>query len=63
MSTLSGKRIRLVYCSDPYTLLRPGDLGIITSVDDAGTIHVQWDSGSCLGLIPGEDQWSIETFV
>lgn len=24
-------------------------------VDDAGTVHVDWDCGSTLGRIPGED--------
>ena len=28
-------------------------------VDDAETVHVQWDNGSRLGLISGEDQWDI----
>lgn len=26
-------------------------------VDDVGTVHVAWDNGSTLGLIPGIDQW------
>ena len=28
-------------------------------IDDMGTVHVKWDCGSSLGLIPGEDMWSI----
>ena len=53
---IKGKRIELISTSDPYTNLRPGDRGTIDFVDDMGTIHVTWDNGSTLGLVPGEDQ-------
>lgn len=48
---LVGKRVRLVYCNDPYTRLRPGDEGTVVLVDDMDTVHVSWDSGSQLGLV------------
>jgi len=35
--------------------LQAGDVGKVTHVDDIGTIHTAWRSGSSLGLIPGED--------
>ena len=54
---LKGKRIELIYTSDPYTDLKPGDRGTVDFVDDMGTIHVNWDNGSTLGLVPGEDQY------
>ena len=53
---LSGKRIELISTSDPYTELKPGDRGNVDFVDDMGTIHVTWDNGSTLGMVPGEDQ-------
>lgn len=37
-----------------------GEKGIIQCVDDMGTVHVRWDSGSSLGLIPGEDNFHVE---
>jgi hypothetical protein len=55
--TSKGDRIFLTYTSDQYTKLTPGDEGTVTHVDDLGTVHVQWDSGSTLALIPGEDSW------
>jgi len=58
-SPLVGKRIRLEHCSDPYTRLRPGLEGTVSFVDDPGTVHVKWDDGSTLGLIPGEDRWTV----
>lgn len=51
----SGTRVMLLKMNDPYTKLQPGDKGTVTSVDDMGTIHVSWDSGSSLGVVFGED--------
>jgi len=55
---LVGTRVRLQHTSDQYTTLRPGDEGTVNLVDDLGTVHVHWDSGSRLGLVPGEDRWT-----
>ena len=52
----SGTRVMLIRMSDPYTYLRQGDRGTITLVDDIGTIHVNWDRGSMLGIVFGEDE-------
>ena len=52
----SGTRVMLIRMSDPYTNLRPGDRGTVTMVDDIGTIHVNWDRGSMLGIVFGEDE-------
>lgn len=54
---MRGRRVKLVRCSDPYTLIKPGDLGTVSMLDDMGTLHVKWDNGSNLGLIEGEDRW------
>jgi hypothetical protein len=50
-----GTRVELIKMDDPYTSLRPGDKGTVTGVDDIGTIFVNWDSGSSLGVAFGED--------
>jgi hypothetical protein len=50
-----GTRVVLLKMNDPYTKLEPGTKGTVTSVDDIGTIHVNWDSGSSLGVAYGED--------
>lgn len=51
-----GCRIELVYMNDPFnTKLVPGCKGTVVAVDDIGTIHVQWDCGSSLGIAYGED--------
>jgi hypothetical protein len=59
MSAKKGDRVRLDHTSDPYTELRPGALGTVGHVDSIGTVHVRWDSGSNLGLVPGEDRWTV----
>jgi len=52
----AGTRVELIQMDDPYNhKLVPGTQGTVRWVDDMGTIHVDWDCGSCLGLIPGED--------
>jgi hypothetical protein len=57
---LQGRRVRLISCDDPHTRLQPGTRGRVTFVDGLGTVHVVWDDGSRLGLIPGVDQWDVE---
>lgn len=51
----AGTRVELVKMEDPWSKLKPGDRGSVTSVDDIGTIHVAWDCGSSLGIVYGED--------
>lgn len=54
-----GKRIRLIKTDDKFTKLKPGTEGTVKSVDGTGTLHIKWDDGSNLGLIPGEDEYQI----
>lgn len=50
-----GTRVRLVKMDDPYSKLIPGDAGTVRFVDDTATVHIQWDNGSTLGAVYGED--------
>lgn len=50
-----GARVELVSMNDPYSKLAKGAKGTVMSVDDIGTIHVNWDCGSSLGVVYGED--------
>ena len=52
---IPGTRVVLLKMNDAYTKLQPGAKGTVTGVDDMGTIHVSWDSGSSLGVAYGED--------
>lgn len=50
-----GTRVELIKMNDPYTKLKAGDQGTVTMVDSIGTVFVNWDRGSGLGLAFGED--------
>ena len=50
-----GTRVELISMQDEYTKLAAGEKGTVIDVDDIGTIHVNWDCGSCLGIAYGED--------
>ena len=51
-----GCRVELVSMSDPYTDLKPGDRGEVTDIDAIGTVFVNWDNGSKLGIAYGADE-------
>lgn len=53
---LPGSRVELVQMDDPYSKLAPGERGTVTHVDDTGTVFVNWDCGSALGIIYGVDR-------
>ena len=56
----AGTRITLHSMDDPQAP-PPGTKGTVSYVDDMGTIGIEWDNGSALSLIPGEDSFSKET--
>ena len=45
-----GSRVKLIRMDDDYAP-PSGTKGTVTHVDDLGTIHVEWDNGSTLGVI------------
>ena len=47
-------KVQLVHMRDEYAPPE-GTIGYVTSVDDMGTIHVNWQNGSSLGLVEGVD--------
>jgi hypothetical protein len=58
--SLEGRRIRLLICKDTHTKLEAGALGTVSLVDSVGTVHVDWDNGSKLGLCWTDgDRWMI----
>ena len=50
-----GDRIFLVYTDDIFTKLKYGDKGTILYIDDIGNIHIDWDCGEGISMIPDID--------
>ncbi len=55
---MAGMRVKLIYMEDSQAPA-PGTEGTVQFIDDMGTIHVAWDTGCSLGLVPGVDEWKI----
>lgn len=55
----AGTRITLHSMDDPQAP-PPGTKGTVSYVDDMGLIGIEWDNGSALSLVPGEDSFSKE---
>lgn len=51
-----GTKVKLIRMNDPYTHIPAGTIGVVTGVDDIGTIHVAWSNGRTLGVVFGEDE-------
>lgn len=55
----AGSRIRLTEVKDPHHPLKSGAMGTLDHIDEIGTFHMKWDNGWTLGLVFGEDRFSV----
>lgn len=53
-----GKTIQCIEMVGEKEIL-PGYKGVVTNVDDVGTLHMNWENGSTLGIIPGLDHFVV----
>ena len=53
-----GTRIRLNYMKDSQAV-PSGTEGSVVMVDSIGQIHMKWDNGRTLAIVPGEDSFSV----
>jgi hypothetical protein len=58
-----GTRVEFISMNDPYSKLEPGERGFVSEVDDIGTVHISWDSGSSLGAAYGADQIKAVSYI
>lgn len=54
-----GTKIKLIKMYDLLSTIPSGTAGVIESVDDRGTLHINWDNGSTLGLVIGTDEFEV----
>ena len=52
-----GTKIQLISMRDEKYPILPGTIGEVTHIDDLGSIHMKWQNGSSLALIPEVDSF------
>lgn len=53
----AGTRVLLINMDDPFAPVPSGTRGTVKAVDDIGQIHMHWDNGRTLAIVPGEDSF------
>ena len=53
----TGTRVELIKMDDNIHPIVPGTKGTVDFVDDTGQIHVIWDNGAGLALVPEVDKF------
>jgi Domain of unknown function (DUF4314) len=54
-----GDRVELDQMRCDPLPIRLGTRGTVLAVDPVGVVLVHWDTGQSLGLVPGEDAWTV----
>ena len=57
---LVGKRVKCVQMDNDPNPVPNGTEGTVQFIDDAGHIHVKWDNGQSLSLLPCDEYIVIE---
>lgn len=54
-----GTKIQLISMRDEKYPILPRTIGVVTHIDDMGSIHLKWQNGSSLALIPEVDSFKV----
>ena len=57
-NTFIGRKVIIDFMDDKNGVPE-GTAGIIQHVDDAGQIHVKWENGSTLAIVPETDKFRL----
>jgi hypothetical protein len=52
-----GKQIRMIEMIDDPRPIENGTMGVVYHVDSLGTLHVHWENGRTLGVVPNVDKF------
>jgi hypothetical protein len=50
-----GSTVEVISMNDPFSPIPPGTRGKVQFVDSTGTVFADWENGSSLGAVYGED--------
>ena len=54
-----GTKIQLISMRDEKYPILPGTIGVVTHIDDMGSVHLKWQNGSSLAIIPEVDSFKV----
>ena len=54
-----GTKIQLISMRDEKYPILPGTIGVVTHIDDMGSIHLKWQNGSSLAIITEVDSFRV----
>ena len=54
-----GTKIQLISMRDEKYPILLGTIGVVTHIDDMGSIHLKWQNGSSLAIIPEVDSFRV----
>ena len=55
----AGTKLQLISMRDEKYPILPGTTGEVTHIDDMGSIHMKWQNGSSLAIIPEVDSFRV----
>ena len=54
-----GTKLQMITMRNEKYPILPGTIGEVTHIDDLGSIHMKWQNGSSLALIPEVDSFKV----
>ena len=54
-----GTKLQLISMRNEKYPIPPGNVGEVTHIDDMGSIHMKWENGSFLAIIPEVDSFRV----